>query len=139
MLSELKETEEDPFSKMLVRTLEFKKIKIKDLNSGKTYTGPDIKKLYAENGKLHFDLCDKELIVTLDEELLECLTTEEISWIQIELEMEFPYLKISFEEGAEYGVRTRGLTEAEQDRVSYNLRPLFENAIEKVMEKQDEA
>jgi len=104
-------------------------IKINDLISGKTFTAQDVKTIRIDGDVVEMEVCDKEILLVVDDEIMSCFSQNELELIQTELEMEFPFAVISIHEGAEHTISTRGLNSQELDLVTYNIRRIFEETI----------
>jgi len=104
-------------------------LKISDLISGKEFSSKDVKSIKILKGSIELEVCDKEIQLIVDDEILSCFTKEELNLIQSELAMEFPFAVITIVDGAEHTVVTRGLSSLEKDIVTYNIRRVFEDTI----------
>ena len=104
-------------------------LRISDLISGRVFTAEDIKNIRFDGNIIDVEVCDKEIHLVVDDEILSCFTKEELNLIQSELEMEFPFAIISIIEGTEHTIVTRGLSTNELDMVTYNIRRIFEESI----------
>jgi len=105
---------------------------INDLISGKSFSAQDIKAIKMDGDTIEVNVCDKEIQLIVDDEILGCFTKNELELIQSELEMAFPFAVITIIEGNEHSIITRGLSSNETDIVTYNIRQVFEDSIARI-------
>ncbi|PIE02739.1 MAG: hypothetical protein CSA81_05335 [Acidobacteria bacterium] len=104
-------------------------IKFYDLVSGKEFASQDVKSIQIASDTIEIGLCDKEIQLIVDDEILSCFTGKELELIQSEVQMEFPFAVVTIKKGEEHTVVTRGLSYFEKDVVTYNIRRVFEETI----------
>jgi hypothetical protein len=105
---------------------------INDLISGKSFSARDVKAIKMDGDTIEVNVCDKEIQLVVDDEILGCFTKNELELIQSELEMAFPFAVITIIEGNEHSIITRGLSSNETDIVTYNIRQVFEDSIARI-------